>query len=274
MLLTSMEFHILVTLPLFVLGGVFHHLMPLGWAALFTSLGMCITAAVQAEVPKTKRHWAFRPLVALLFFLQPITRGWARYRGRLLQRRSPLSTRETLDTMDLKNEGKSFEIIQYWTRKPVTRIQFLGAIMEELDRNNWPNKTDVGWNPYDIEIYGSRWCTLQLTTVAEGHKDGAQLFRCRLKTAPSLLAETVIALTIAFEMLLIGITGNQMLWGVLILSITGLYWLLRSEGRDLQRIISVFLDTVAPKLGLIRIELAEPPVTPIKTPPPADGKKD
>ncbi len=274
MLLTSLEFHVLVTLPLFVLGGVLHHLMPLGWAALLTSLGMCITAAVQAEVPKTKRHWAFRPLVALLFFLQPITRGWARYRGRLLQRRSPLSTRETLDTMDLKNEGKSFEVIQYWTRKPVTRVEFLGAIMEELDRNSWPNKTDVGWNPYDIEIYGSRWCTLQLTTVAEGHKDGAQLFRCRLKTAPSLLAETIIALTIAFEMLLIGITGYQTLWGVLVLSIAGLYWLLRSEGRDLQRIISVFLDTVAPKLGLIRIELAEPPVTPIKTPPPTDGKKD
>lgn len=268
MLLTSLEFHILVTLPLFVLGGVFDHLMPLGWTALLTSLGMCITAAVQADVPKTKRHWAFRPLVALLFFLQPIQRGWARYRGRLLQRPTPLSHRETMQTLDPKHEGKSFEVVQYWTKQPVTRMQFLGAILEELDRNSWPNKTDVGWNSYDIEIYGSRWCTLQLTTVAEGHKDGAQLFRCRLKTVPSLLAETVVALTIAFEVLLVGFIESPWMWAVLILSVLGLFWLLRSEAQDLRRIISVFLDTVAPKLGMTRVELSEAPPAPVKTPPP------
>ncbi len=270
MLLTSLEFHVLVTLPLFVLGGVLEHLMPLGWAALFTSLGMCITAAVQAEVPKTKKHWAFRPLVALLFFLQPITRGWARYRGRLLLSPTPLSHRESMNTLDPRHEGKSFKVAQYWTKQPVTRVQFLSAILEELDKHSWPNKADVGWNDYDIEIYGSRWCSLQLTTVAEGHKDGAQLFRCRLKTVPSLLAETVVALTVAIEVLLIGFIGNDMLWVVLVLSVLGLLWLLRSEAQDLRRILSVFLDSVAPKLGLTRIELTEAPPTAVKTPPPGN----
>lgn len=268
MLLTSLEFHVLVTGPLFVLGGLLPHLMPLGWAALFTSLGMCVTAAAQAEVPKTKRHWAFRPLVALLFFLQPITRGWARYRGRLLQSPTPLSHRETMDTLDTKHEGKSYQLVQYWTRKPVTRVQFLTAILEELDKHSWPNKADVGWNQYDIEIFGSRWCTLQLTTVAEGHKDGAQLFRCRLKTVPSLLAETVVALTVALEILLIGFIDSNWLWAVLVLSVLWLWWLLRTEAQDLRRIMSVFLDTVAPKLGLTRIELSEPPAEVIKTPQP------
>ncbi len=272
MLLTSLEFHVLVTGPLFVVGGVFAHLMPLGWAALFTSLGMCITAAAQADMPKTKKHWAFRPLVALLFFLQPITRGWARYRGRLLQSPTPLSHRETMDTMGPQFEGKVFELAQYWTKQPLTRVEFLSAILEELDKHSWPNKADVGWNDYDIEIYGSRWCTLQLTTVAEGHKDGAQLFRCRLKTVPSLLAETVVALTVAFEILLIGFLPYKSLWAVLLLSVVGLYLLLRMEARDLRRIISVFLDSVAPKLGLTRVDLnrTEPaaPVAKAATPVP------
>jgi O-antigen biosynthesis protein len=228
---------------------------------------MCITAAAQADMPKTKKHWAFRPLVALLFFLQPITRGWARYRGRLLQSPTPLSHRETMNTLGPQFEGKVFELAQYWTKQPVTRVEFLSAILEELDNHSWPNKADVGWNDYDIEIYGSRWCTLQLTTVAEGHKDGAQLFRCRLKTVPSLLAETVVALTVAFEVLLIGLLEYKALWAVLAFSVVGLYLLLRFEAQDLRRIISVFLDSVAPKLGLTRVELDRvEPVAPVATP--------
>lgn len=255
MLLTSLEFHVLVTLPLFVLGAVFGHLMPLGWAALITSLSMCITAATQANIPKDKRHTMSRPLVALLFFLQPITRGWARYQGRLLQSRSPLASRETLDTMDQRYEGRDFNVLQYWTKKPISRVDFLSRVLEELDKQGWPNKADVGWNSYDIEIYGSRWATIQLITAAEAHKEGQQLFRCRLKAVPSLLATTVVALVVAVEMLLIGFLRLGELWLVLGITVLVLMLLLRAEQRDLQRILAVFMDSVAEKCGVIKVDM-------------------
>jgi len=83
MLCTTLEYHLLITLPLWLLSLTFHYLLPLAVTSLGISLGVCIAAGAQADLPKNKRHWWSRPLVAMLFFLQPIVRGWARYRGRL-----------------------------------------------------------------------------------------------------------------------------------------------------------------------------------------------
>src|SRR6185503_7264413 len=91
MLLTSFEFHVLITLPLLALSAPFHFLFPLALASLVISLAVCVAAACQAELPKDRRRVWSRPLVALLFFLQPIARGWARYQGRRGLRPTPQS---------------------------------------------------------------------------------------------------------------------------------------------------------------------------------------
>src|SRR5258707_863334 len=83
MFFTSLEYHTLVTILLFVFSAPFHFLLPVAIASLAVSLGVCVAAAAQAELPPNKsRPWS-RALVGCLFFLQPIIRGWARYRARL-----------------------------------------------------------------------------------------------------------------------------------------------------------------------------------------------
>ena len=89
MVCTTLEYHVLVTLPLWVLSVTFHPLLPLAITSLLISLGVCVAAGAQAALPRKKTRWWSRPLVALLFFLQPIVRGWARYQGRLLVRPTP-----------------------------------------------------------------------------------------------------------------------------------------------------------------------------------------
>src|SRR5438876_99961 len=64
MLCTTLEYHILVTLPLWVLSVPFHHLLPLAITSLLLSIGVCAAAGAQAAIPKAKRHWWSRPLVA------------------------------------------------------------------------------------------------------------------------------------------------------------------------------------------------------------------
>ena len=260
MLLTSLEYHVLVTLPLLVLGLAFLGvkvplLLPLGVTSLGISLALCVAAAAQADLPKKKRRCWSRPLVALLFLLQPIVRGWARYAERLSLRQTPLAAHETLATLTLKKSRASFGELQYWSGSGTERLQFLTRIIEQLDQQGWQSKTDTGWNHFDVEIFGSRWCRLQLTTVAEAHHGGQQLFRCRLATSWSLLAHVAFWSAFLFECLLIGALGESLWWlSFLLLSLPALAWLFRQEQRNLQRILAAFLDDVAKQLQLAKIE--------------------
>src|SRR5216117_1481913 len=89
MFCTSLEYHVLITLPLLVLSASIYPLLPVALTSLLISLGVCAIAAAQARLPKKKQRAWSRPLVALLFLLQPIVRGWARYKWRLTVRSEP-----------------------------------------------------------------------------------------------------------------------------------------------------------------------------------------
>src|SRR5438552_3519110 len=66
MLVTSLEYHVLVVLPLIVASVVFPALTPLSITAVLVPLLVCVAAAAQADLPvRRKKIWS-RPLVALL----------------------------------------------------------------------------------------------------------------------------------------------------------------------------------------------------------------
>ncbi len=257
MLLTSLEFHVLVTLPLLVVGIILRNLLPLAATSFLISLAVCGAAASQAELPKNKTRLWSAPLVTLLFFLQPIVRGWARYKGRLSVRRQPLSGYENLDSLSAERHGARFDQVRYWSES-LSRLEFLKAVLSELDQKGWQNKVDVGWNDYDVEIYGSRWTYLRLTTASEIFPGGKQLIRCRLETAWTFLARLVFWSAAGLELMAIGFLGEVFPWiWLLLLSLPAFDWWLSTEQRSLKRIVAVFLDDVAERVHLHRIE---PPV--------------
>ena len=261
MLMTSLEWHVLVTLPLMTLGvagaGVkFPLLLPLGIASALASLTLCIVAGKQAEIPKAKRTFWSRPLVAWLFLVQPIMRGWARYSERIMLEQTPLSAHETLDTLDLKRRhDERFQMVGYWADYPVDRMEFLGAILRELDRQGWQNKTDNGWSEFDVEIYGSRWCHLQLITATEHHQGGKQLFRCRMTTGWSLLGRMTFWAAFGLTLMISTTVGTIIPWlhFVWVLPLW-LGWMLQTQQRDFRRILTVLLDEVASKFHLTKVE--------------------
>ncbi|MEI7731085.1 MAG: glycosyltransferase [Verrucomicrobiota bacterium] len=254
MLMTSFEYHILFTLPLFVLSVPFRFLLPVAITSFLISLGICVAAAFQAELPRNKRAFWSKPLIALLYFLQPFARGWARYKGRLTYRPTPSGAHEKLDSMALKDSGEALDEIQYWADTWVDRIEFINDILNRLDAEGWQSKPDGGWNEYDIEIFGSRWSTVQFTTVAELYSQGKQLYRCRLKTEWSLPAKVTFWGTLAFELLIIGFVGKEIAWiWLLLLTMPALAWFLNQEQRNLQSLMVVFMNEVARKRGMIKI---------------------
>ena len=263
MLLTTLEYHILVTLPLWVLSVAFHRLLPLAIASLAISMGVALAAGAQAVLPKGGRRWWSRSLVALMFFLQPIFRGWERYQGRLSGRLLTESARETLDSVALREGTDSLSEVRYWAESRIERVAFVAQILGELTRCNWPHRPDIGWSEFDVEIYGNRWSHVQLITVAEEHPRGRQLIRCQLRARWSLQAKVALWTLLALETLIVGLFGGWREWlTLLLLTLPPFAYLLSRQKRKLQSLVIVFLDQLAKDGKLIKIptgKVAMPP---------------
>ncbi len=254
MLCTSLEYHVIVNLPLLVLSVPFRYLLPLAIASVLLSIGICVAAAAQADLPRKKKRFWSRPLVALLFFLQPIVRGWARYKGRIALGPTPRVAYENLDYVHLKNSGEHVDCVEYWSDKWVERIDFVQRVTENLDRQGWQFKTDAGWSDFDIEVFASRWAHLYLTTVAEPHSHNKVSIRCRLRSAWSLFAKLSFWTIAGLELLVIGFARQSIPWlWLLLLTLPLFAWFIDADRRNLQRVIVVLLDDVAKRRGLMKL---------------------
>ena len=255
MVVTMIEYHVLVTLPLWVLSVIFHPLLPVAITSLLISLGVCVAAGAQAALPRNKRRWWSRPLVGMLFLFQPIARGWARYQGRLMLRPTPLAAQQTLDSIALHDSKQPLREVKYWAEQRLDRLALVADILRRLDQQGWPNKSDIGWSDYDVEVSDTRWSKLQLTTVAEEHPKDKQLVRCRLRARWALRARVAFWSLCGFELLICGLAGARLpeLW-LLLLTLPLFAWFLRRQQRDLQSMIAVFLDDLAKEWHLTKVQ--------------------
>jgi glycosyltransferase involved in cell wall biosynthesis len=255
MLCTTLEYYVLITLPLLVLSVPFHFMLPVALTSLLISLVVCVAAGVQADLPKNQQHLWSRPLVALLFFLQPITRGWARYQGRLSRHPTPKTAEARLESLQQRDRGQSLEEVYYWTMENMDRVDFVHGIIARLGQQGWPSKADSGWCAFDVEIFGNRWARLQLTTVTEELAGNQRLFRCRLRGAWSLMAKIAFYSLLGFELLIIGVVSQEQPWlWMLLLTMPIFGWFVEQEKRNLQRLIAAFLDDIAKQRNLTKLE--------------------
>ncbi len=256
MLCTAPEYHLLVTLPLWVLSVSFYYLFPVAVTSLLLSLGVCAAAGAQAVLPKKRRHWWSRPLVAMLFLLQPIVRGLARYHGRLASPAGESAMQPNLDSLALHHSKDPLTEVRYWAEDGINRIAFAAGLMRRLDQDGWPNKPDIGWSDYDVEVHGGRWSNVQLTTVAEEHPSNKVVIRCRLRPRWSLQARLCFWLLCGIEVLALGFFGGKShwwLWPLLAVPLMLLGWFLRQQARSLQSRMIVFLDSVAKEWRLAKV---------------------
>lgn len=255
MLVNSLEYHVLVSLPLLVLATVFRAFMPTAIVATLLPMAVSAIAAAQAGIPRDKKRFWSRPLVALLFFLQPIVRGWARYQGGFRAPTSRMARRENLRTALRDTDQQDFSVVEYWNDRALERRDFLSLIIDRLDQQGWQHKVDAGWNRYDVQVYGSAWSVVQLVTVGEALGHGKQLLRCRLRAEWTLFAKAIFWSMLGAEVLLIGMLERDAWWPYLVLLSLPLFaWFLAKDQRDLQRLIAVFIDELATELKLKKIE--------------------
>lgn len=249
MLPTVLEFHIFVTLPLLLLSVYFSQFIWLAVASFGLSLGICIAAAAQAELPQQKKRYWSRPLIALLFFLQPIVRGWERYKSRLNSDHTIGSVARSVPQKIA--DWNDAEQTAFWSKNGTDRYTFLHAILEKVDSHQFGNKIDNGWTPHDVEIYSGRWAWLRLTTAAEEMGNGKLFLRCRLRTGWSLLAKTGLGFFLLLLLLIVvRLAPIQhwvwMSWTILPL----LVWCLEYKQTSLRVKVSALIQEAASSLGL------------------------
>jgi O-antigen biosynthesis protein len=268
---TTLEYHVLITLPLWILSLTFKPLLPLAITSFLCSVGVSIAAALQASVTPRKQQWWSRPLIGLLYFMQPIVRGWARYRGRFLPRTPDVAAQSNLDSVALQHSRKRLRGAAYASAGWIDRPSLMVDLLQRLDQRGWQYKADLGWSEYDVEIYGARWADVQIISAVERPGADCQIVKFRLRPRWSIQARTTFWSLCAAAFVIIGLFAAIQPWTWLLLLALPLFaWFVSRRNRALQSIMLVFLDKFAEERGFSKV--VEPEDLPQKevqdTPPP------
>jgi O-antigen biosynthesis protein len=249
MLCTTLLYHVFVNAPLLALTLYFEALWPLAAASLGFSLGICVLAGVQANIPRDKCRWWSRPLVAVLFSLQPIIRGWNRLKVSLNLEFSPRSQSAPPVGRDIPDE------IIFWSDGHGDRFRFLQTVQEMATAQKWPVRLDTGWTRFDMEILASAWNRARLVTVTEELGQGRCTIRCRLDLVRS--ARMKLAL-LALTVITAGIIASfrealPWVWMALV-TVPIVLWLAEEDRAVQQASVAALLESAATEAGLIHVK--------------------
>jgi O-antigen biosynthesis protein len=201
-MLMSIEWHMLAFFILLMALAVPGLFWVVG-AMELTPIALAITAAIQAPTPRHS-HPLSRLLIAWLHWRQPVTRGWARYSVRLKNKVMNAEARGYRRS-SLPFDRSDKRTLRYWN-KSADRIPLLQHVVSEAQSAGWRMRIDSGWAPWDMEIYGSRYCKARVTTATEHYGEAGNTTRVRVELLMSKFCAvlTFASLVLAGLILLAG----------------------------------------------------------------------
>ncbi len=196
LMMMSIEWHLLAAFVT-ILGLALPSLWWVAGAMFLTPVALAGVAAAQAAKPRHP-HPLSRPLIALLHFRQPITRGWARYSVRLKAKvmKAQAHGHRRPKPLPFDDDGKT---LKYWSFYH-GRLTLLDKVTEAVRAAGWRVRVDSGWNGWDMEIYGSRYVRVRVTTATEAHPgaDGMNGKLTRVRVEPLMSNFTRVLLVASF----------------------------------------------------------------------------
>jgi hypothetical protein len=243
--------------PLWILAAYLNFALPLAIASLSLTLGVCGFAALQAPLPKAQCRFWSRPLIAALFFLQPIVRGWARFALRL---KVPASSRDAKVQKEfLARPTELPAVVSFWTRGSTDRCRLLDALLKRLEARRWPVRPDSGWDNFDFEVPRSRWSRLSLTTVSEELEQARRTIRCRMRGCWSFMAWLVFGHMLGLLALVLALfaAACPWLWLSLVL-VPLLHWYFDDDRQCLHQEILGAIEETARDLELVKLPAEAP----------------
>jgi len=251
LLATTLEYYLLLALPALLLALFVPPAWLIAAPLLLLPFIVSVRAGSQAELPRDKTRVWSRPLIGLLFLLQPVCRSLARYRTRLTI--TPAGRPPSVTTKDLPliSIPESTAILSFWTAQPVERGNFVRSITKEARRHGFYVQSDTGWHSFDSELVGDVWARFFLITTSEDLSQGHHNLRVRMMVRWSLLANLVffgsslvVALAIA---MLAGL--EPWIW-MLPLVLPLLLWVIEARQLVTASIIGAIVKLVADRLEM------------------------
>ncbi len=258
-LLTSLEYLVLVAIPVFILSFHFHWLSVPAAVLILGPPVACVLAARGTTLPRERRRWWSRPLLTSLYLLQPLARGMARYRGRLGLPATAVSQPDSLEAEARVYGGEPVRQRAYWSATWRDRRLWVEHLVAGLERRGWPCHVDAGWGDFDLEVFGRRWSRAVVTTAAEATREGAQILRCRMRPRWTLAAHVAFWGVAAIEFLVVGVFEVDWRgWWISGLTLVLLLAFLYRDGQALLCRLSVILDEAARGWGLVPVDNKAP----------------
>jgi hypothetical protein len=202
--------------------------------------------------------------VALLYALQPLVRGLARYRTAWGPRAGARHLRPASAPWCAGFRTEPVEPA-FWSDGTRDRYALLDALRADLEQRGMSVRLDSGWDSHDFELPGSRWCRVRLCTVAEQLDKGRQVIRCRVAgswTAHAWFLFAVLALCLLAATRLL---APDHPWAWLLIGVAGVpAWMLELQRLAAERALADRVGEAGEKVGFV----------PLGTQPPTSGVRD
>ena len=174
-----------------VLGLAWFPLLIVAALMFVTPIVLSFVAAWQAPMPR-HRHPLSR-FAHRLFAFPPADRraaGPATASG-CETKFSKTKPAATTGTRPLPIDPADQRILRYWSDYK-DRLPLLEQISQEVRQAGWRMREDSGWGEWDLEIYGSRYVKVRLTTATEHHHGKGMLTRVRVELLQSRFGQVLM----------------------------------------------------------------------------------
>jgi glycosyltransferase involved in cell wall biosynthesis len=256
-----------LTVFLFGLGIFVPNLRIVPYLMFGATLCVALSYMVRARIEPRYDTVHARLLVAVLAFVQPLVRGFARYFTWLHFKRTPRSVIAAHEKLPPEFSRRSTRPT-YWSEEGKDRHHLLGQIFQLLEEEGWRYSTDTGWKEWDIQLYGNFWWSVTLQTLTEYHGGAKCLTRVALRDRP--VPTTIIINLIALTLLIYHQLDISHVDLRVVIPYAVFVIFLANRARALKRRVGELVDLAAFRAGLQRINRRKAAPLPVENPPAAE----
>jgi len=169
------------------------------WLLCAIMLGLswlvAVVQAAQASLPAQHRGWRLRALVAMMCYLQPLVRSWARYKTRYLGPQAESTA--SLGRLVRRRDFRRVQQTAFWAQGGGGgRTALLQELIRFLGAHRCSATIDTGWSESDLEVFRGPWTAVQIRTAQEEHGNGNSLIRVVYRMRLSPLTKAVALFTV------------------------------------------------------------------------------
>ena len=179
-----LEWHF-VALFLLVLASLYWPLALISIAMWACSLGLAIRLALKAPLPRKSPRWC-RPLVAYLYLMQPVWRGWYRLTYFLRHKRFALLD-EVKHSAEVKRISLSVRDLYWDNLEGKGRDDLLPHLVAKAKASRWSGDFGNAWAAWDVKLVGDAWHDLTIRVATEELGWPRRFTRARCRARGTLL---------------------------------------------------------------------------------------